>query len=115
MAKKKTGKEKPAVKRVPEVREEIKEDVVNAGDKVIPETESDKKPEEPKEIPEKEEVKEPVSEKPKVSLQVFEKLSGMKFDQIAGFKQYAKREGLEPLTVLDWRKAFQKFMGKPTN
>ena len=52
--------------------------------------------------------------KPVVSLKVFLQISGQKWDQMAGFKHYAKLRCLEPLTVPEWRKAFTDFMNRPT-
>jgi hypothetical protein len=51
---------------------------------------------------------------PVVSLKVFVQTSGKKWDQLAGFKHYAKICGLGPLTILEWRKAFNDFMNRPT-
>jgi len=50
-----------------------------------------------------------------VSFEVWARLSGKRFDQLAGFRNYVKRGKLGPLTVLGWREAFQKFMNTPTN
>jgi hypothetical protein len=52
--------------------------------------------------------------KPVVSLQVFLQIAGKKWDQLAGFKQHATKNNLGPLTVPDWRKAFNDFMNRPT-
>jgi hypothetical protein len=61
----------------------------------------------------------PETEKPAsrmtVSFEVWTRLSGKRFDQLAGFRNHVKRGGLGPLTVLGWREAFQKFMATPTN
>jgi hypothetical protein len=50
-----------------------------------------------------------------VNFDVWSRLSGKRFDQLAGFRNHVKRTGLGPLTVLGWRDAFQKFMATPTN
>lgn len=50
-----------------------------------------------------------------VSYEVWARLSGRRFDQLAGFRNHVKREKIGPLTVLGWREAFQKFMSTPTN
>lgn len=52
--------------------------------------------------------------KPEIPLKIFLQINGQKWDQTAGFKHYAKKNKLEPLTVDDWRKAYQAFMEKPT-
>jgi len=52
--------------------------------------------------------------KPVVPLKVFLQVFGMKWDQMAGFKYYATKQKLEPLTIEEWRKAFADFMNKPT-
>lgn len=52
--------------------------------------------------------------KPVVSLKVFLNIFGKKWDQMAGFKHYAMKNGLEPLTVEEWREAFQNFLDRPT-
>lgn len=56
----------------------------------------------------------PVPEvKPKVPLKVFIASSGVRWDQMAGFKSFAKRHGMGPLTILEWRDAFDTFMKRP--
>lgn len=52
--------------------------------------------------------------KPVVPLKVFLNIFGKKWDQMAGFKHYAKKQCLGPLTVKEWREAFQSFMDRPT-
>jgi hypothetical protein len=49
-----------------------------------------------------------------VSFEVWARLSGKRFDQLAGFRNHVKRGKIGPLTVLGWREAFQKFMSTPT-
>ncbi len=46
-----------------------------------------------------------------VPLRVYEKVAGVKVDQLAGFKSYAKRMKLGPMSVKEWKAAYQKFMG----
>ena len=53
-------------------------------------------------------------DKPLVKLAVFLKVAGPRWDQMAGFKQYAKRNQLGPMSIPEWREEFQKFMSKPT-
>ena len=50
-----------------------------------------------------------------VSFEVWARLSGKRFDQLAGFRNFVKRGKIGPLTVLGWREAFQKFLSTPTN
>jgi len=50
-----------------------------------------------------------------IPYRVFEKISGRKWDQMAGFKSYVKRETLGPMTVVKWHEALQAFMNKPVN
>ena len=71
-------------------------------DAEIPESLPAPKPEAPKEA------------KPLVALSVFSAIFGPKWDQLAGFKYYAKKNKLGPLTVLEWRQAFADFMNRPT-
>jgi hypothetical protein len=49
-----------------------------------------------------------------VALRVFATIAGPKWDQMAGFVSYARRQKLGPLTMEDWRAEFKKFQGKPT-
>ena len=56
----------------------------------------------------------PKPQLPKIALRVFEKLAGPKWDQLAGFKLYAKKNRLGPMTVPEWREALQAFRDKPT-
>jgi len=48
-----------------------------------------------------------------IPYRVFEKISGWKWDQMAGFKSYVKRETLGPMTVKKWHEAFQAFLKRP--
>jgi hypothetical protein len=67
-------------------------------------------------VPEKEpEEKEPEEDlgSPVVSFEVFSKVHGAKWDQLAGFKNYAKRQKMKPRSVLKWREAYQAFLQKP--
>jgi len=52
--------------------------------------------------------------KPKVRLEVFLRIAGPRWDQLAGFKHYAKRNNLGPLTVQEWRDALQAYKTRPT-
>lgn len=48
-----------------------------------------------------------------IPYRVFEKISGRKWDQMAGFKNYVKRETLGPRTVKKWHEALQAFLNMP--
>lgn len=52
---------------------------------------------------------------PLIPLDSFLVISGKKYDQLAGFKAYAKLNNLGPLTVPAWQDAFNAFLNKPTN
>jgi hypothetical protein len=51
--------------------------------------------------------------KPKVTLAVFLAAGSAKWDQMAGFKSYAKRMKLGPKTIKQWREAHKAFMTAP--
>ena len=53
-------------------------------------------------------------DKPLVKLAVFLKVAGPRWDQMAGFKQYAKRNQLGPMSIPEWRAELQAFMNRPT-
>ncbi len=59
--------------------------------------------------------KEPEPQKAIVPLVVFLKVAGPKWDQLAGFKHYAKKNSLGPMSVEEWRAALKHFMNKPMN
>ena len=69
------------------------------------------KPEEPEE-PEKPIVPEGDG-RPKVALRVFIASGGLRWDQMAGFKSYAIRSKMGPLSIPEWREAFNAFMKRP--
>ena len=50
-----------------------------------------------------------------ISIRVWATLVPEKWDQLAGFRSYAKRLGLGPLTVNEWREAFNTFSNRPVN
>lgn len=61
-----------------------------------------------------EKAEEPVDDgKPRVALRVFIASGGKKWDQMAGFKSYAKRLKMGPLSIPEWREAFDTFMNRP--
>jgi hypothetical protein len=51
--------------------------------------------------------------RPKVALRVFIASGGTRWDQMAGFKSYATRLKMGPLSIPEWREAFNKFMKRP--
>ena len=51
--------------------------------------------------------------KPSIALRVFLQICGKKADQTAGFSSYAKRMGMGPRPVEEWREAYQDFMNRP--
>ena len=56
----------------------------------------------------------PVEDLPnRIQFRVWEKITPTKEDQVAGFRSYAKRKGLGPLTPTEWQSEFQKFMQRP--
>jgi len=67
---------------------------------------------EPEPEPEPDPVVEPAESKPKVKLRVFLATAGKKWDQMAGFKSFAIRNKLGPLSIPEWRKAFTDFMNR---
>ncbi len=62
-------------------------------------------------IPEKEEAKGPVPQA--VSLLVFRAVSGVKWDQLAGFLRYAKTKGMGPRAIPEWHDAYKAFLARP--
>lgn len=51
---------------------------------------------------------------PVVTLKIFSTVSGVKWDQLAGFKRYAESQKLGPLTINNWKKELDKFKQRPT-
>ena len=49
-----------------------------------------------------------------ISLRVFTASGGVRWEQIAGFRAYAKTQNLESLTMEEWRREFEKFQNRPT-
>lgn len=56
----------------------------------------------------------PAEEAPRVRLEVFLKIAGPKWDQLAGFKAWAHAEKLAPRSIVAWREELQRFQNKPT-
>jgi len=51
--------------------------------------------------------------RPKVSLKVFIASGGIRWDQMAGFKSYALRQKMGPLSIPEWREAYNQFSKRP--
>lgn len=49
----------------------------------------------------------------RVRLEVFCRLTGIKWDRLAAFKFYARKERLGPLPVRHWWAEFEKFQKRP--
>jgi hypothetical protein len=47
------------------------------------------------------------------SFEVFTQVGGFKRDRLAGFRSYAKRMGLGPMSIKEWRVEYEKFMRLP--
>lgn len=95
--------------------DEFDNDLVDAEPEPVeaqPEPEPERTPVVPEKAPES--PPKPEAPKPLVSLEVFCKVAGPKWDQMAGFKRYAKVNGLGPLSIPGWRAEFQKFQERPT-
>lgn len=73
----------------------------------IPETKPEVVP--PKPVAEKKPKKDPNA----VTLRVFLSVAGAKQDQLAGFKHFATKQDLGPMTVKEWRQKYQDFMNRP--
>jgi hypothetical protein len=63
--------------------------------------------------PEKTEVQKVEKGEIKYPLKVFIPLSGKKADQMAGFAHHAKKKKLGPMTIPQWREAFERFQNEP--
>ena len=48
-----------------------------------------------------------------VRLEVFCRLTGQKWDRLAGFKFWARKQGLGPLPIAGWRAELEKFQKRP--
>ena len=80
----------------------------NPPPKDIPQVVPEKKPVEPKSSDEGE--AKVVTKPSAVSLEVFVAASGIKWDQMAGFKLWAKN--LKRCTILEWRKRYEQFLAR---
>lgn len=110
MAKSKKDKAVEKKDKKPEKNEDVEPEV-----KVEKETEENTD-EELKPEPKVEKEPDPTVEfdLPLINLNVFCQLSGLKFDQTAGFRRYATTKKLAPMTVPQWRKKLEDFQNKPT-
>jgi hypothetical protein len=50
---------------------------------------------------------------PKVDLRVFIASGGIRWDQMAGFKSYATRRKMGPLSIPEWRTEYKRFTERP--
>lgn len=48
-----------------------------------------------------------------IALRVYATLAGPKWDQMAGFVSFARRQHLGPMTVEAWQAEYKKFQDKP--
>ena len=48
-----------------------------------------------------------------ILLRVFAAAGGVKWDQMAAFKHYATNQKLGPLSMKDWRAAYDAFLNRP--
>lgn len=48
-----------------------------------------------------------------VRLEVFLRISGVRLDQMAGFRRYAINHGMKQMEIKDWHKEYQKFLSLP--
>jgi hypothetical protein len=48
-----------------------------------------------------------------ITLDIFVRISGKKWDQMAGFRQYAINHGLKRMDTKDWHREYQKFLSLP--
>ena len=55
----------------------------------------------------------PVSVVPRVTLQVFTKVSGLRQSQLAGFVRRMQGQAPAKRTVADWHKAYDDFTNRP--
>lgn len=73
---------------------------------VVPESSPETKPDEAKPAA-------PARNLSKVPLEVYCSASGVKWDQIAGFKAWAKRQKLGRLTMPQWKAKHDEFAARP--
>lgn len=52
-------------------------------------------------------------EKPYVGLDVYLAICGLKPDQMAGFRHYARAKNLDLYTIDEWKAAYAAFMNRP--
>lgn len=55
----------------------------------------------------------PVPQQPLIELRVFAAMSGIRWDQAAGFLAYAKQTKLGPMTMEQWQAELVKFHNRP--
>jgi hypothetical protein len=74
---------------------------------VVPESSPESKP------PEEKKDEPPARALDRVTLEVYCSASGLKWDQIAGFKSWAKRQKLARLTMPEWKAKHDEFVVRP--
>jgi len=50
---------------------------------------------------------------PTVNLKVFSQISGVKWDQLAAFRHYAKSERIQRLTIPEWQGLYDTYKTRP--
>ncbi len=73
----------------------------------VPESSPESKP------PEEKKDEPPARALDRVTLEVYCSASGVKWDQIAGFKAWAKRQKLARLTMTEWKVKHNEFVVRP--
>jgi hypothetical protein len=84
----------------------------------VPEESSEPEQEQPpaeaeEETPEEKPIAPPSPPKPAVALRVFLQVAGSKWDQLAGFKAYAKAQRLEARSIPEWHAAVTEYKNRP--
>jgi len=54
------------------------------------------------------------NQKSAIRLAVFLQIAGKKWDQMAGFKLYATKNKLGPMSIKEWQNELKNFMDTPT-
>ena len=57
--------------------------------------------------------KTPVKVLPKISFDIFSRICGIKWDQLAGLAYYARKQGIKVLTVPEWEDLHEEYKTKP--
>lgn len=109
----KSNKKEKKSKNLVEGVTPVGESSQTGGPNVDPEEEA---PEEEEEAPEEVPAAKPsILNLPKINLKTFLIVHGKKADQMAMFAHHAKKVGLGPITIPEWRSEFEKYMNTPVN